>query len=112
MHEPDREGSPARAHIVRVRVGMNAELTAAPADEESDGQVDDDEPDCRLCPELDPLRQVGAEEEDGKPEGKQRQRMAKAPGETELLGATSAALASARHERRYGEEVIRVRRVT
>jgi hypothetical protein len=34
VYEPDRERSPARASTVRVRVRMEAELTAAPAEED------------------------------------------------------------------------------
>ena len=38
--------------------------------------------------------------------------MAEAAGKTELAGATSGALPPARHERRHGDEVIRVGRMT
>ena len=91
---------------------MEAELTASPADEEAETEVDDDERNRRLRRLLNPLRKNAVEEEDGKSEGKQRRRMAKAPGKTELPGTTGRALPSARDERRHGDEVIRVGRMT
>ena len=112
VHEPDREGSPARTRTVRMRVRMEAELTSAPADEEAESEVDDHEPDRRLRPLLNPLRKKPVEQQDRKPEGEQRRRMAKAPRETELAGATSRAVPSTRNERRHGDEVIRVGRMT
>jgi hypothetical protein len=57
------------------------------------------------------LRKEAVEEDDRKPEGEQRRRVAKAPGEPELAGARGRALAAARDERRHGGEVIRVARV-
>ena len=112
MQESDRERSPARPRTVRVRVCMEAELTAAPADEEAEGEVDDDEADCRLRRLLNPLRKKAVEDEDRKPEGEQRRRMAEAPGKPEFPGPTSGALPSARNERRYRNEVIRIGRMT
>jgi hypothetical protein len=112
VHEPDREGTTARTRTVRVRVRVEAELTAPPADEQAESEVDDDEADRSLRRLLNPLRKSGAEEEDRKTEREQRRRMPKAPGEAELPGATSGALLSARHERRHGDEVIRVGRMT
>ena len=58
-----------------------------------------------------PLRKKGTEEEDGKPEGEQRRRVAESPGKPELPGAASRALPSARHERRHRDEVIRIGRM-
>jgi hypothetical protein len=90
---------------------MEAELTAAPAEQEPEREVDDDEPDRALGPVLNCLRKEAVEEDDRKPEGEQRRRVAKAPGEPELAGAGRGALAAARDERRHGGEVIRVARV-
>jgi hypothetical protein len=92
-------------------VRVEAELIAAPADEEAESEVDDDDSDRGLRRLLDPLRKKGTEEEDRKPEGEQRRRVAKAPGKPELAGAASCALPSACDERRYGSEVIRVGRM-
>jgi hypothetical protein len=77
VHEPDREGSPARSGTVRVRVSVEAELAATPA---TKGEIDDDESDRGLRRLLNPLGKNTVEEEDGKPEGNQRRRMDEAPG--------------------------------
>jgi len=97
---------------VPVRVHIKAELTASPADEKPYGDVDDDDADRRLRRLLSQLRKSAVEKDDRESEGKQRRRMAKAPDKTQLPRATSAALASARNQRRDGDEVIRVGRVT
>jgi hypothetical protein len=75
-----------------MRVRMEAELPAMPADEEAEGEVDDDEANRRLRRLLNPLRQKAVEDEDRKPEGEQRRGMAEAPGKPELPGPASGAL--------------------
>ena len=111
MHEPDREGCPARPRTVRVRMRVETELTAAPAKEEPEREVDDDDSDRRFRRLLNPVRKNAVEDKDRHPEGEQRRRVAEAPGEPELPGAASGALPPARNERRHGSEVIRVGRM-
>ena len=89
-----------------MRVRVEAEAPAAPADEEAEGEVDDDEADRRLRRLLNPLRKEAVEDEDWKPEGEQRRRMAETPSKPELP-ARRAARSGARNERRDGNEVIR-----
>jgi hypothetical protein len=92
MHEPDRERCPARTRTVRVWVRMKPELTVAPANEEADGEVDEDDSDRALRRLLNPLRKKAVEEDDRKPEGEQRRCVAEAPGEPELAGAATGML--------------------
>ena len=112
MHEADPEGCPARAGAVCVRVRMEAELAAAPAQEQPEREVDDDESDRRLGDLLNALRKNVTEEQHGQPECEQRHRVAKAPGEPELGGTARRAFPAARDEGRDGGEVIRVGRMT
>jgi hypothetical protein len=92
-------------------MSVEAQLTAAPAKEEPEREIDDDESDRGLRDLMKPLRKKAVEQEHRKPEGKQRHRVAEAPGKPELPGTASRALASARNERRDGSEVIRVGRM-
>jgi hypothetical protein len=65
VHESDREGSPARSSTVGLWVGVEAEQTAPPVDEQPDREVGDDESDRGLSRLLDPAWQEPVEDDDG-----------------------------------------------
>ena len=86
MHQTDAESPERRPHLVPVtffvgamRVRVQVEEPAAPADQQPDGKEDDQGGDRCLRPLLEALRQVGLEEHDRQPEDDQRQGVAETP---------------------------------
>jgi hypothetical protein len=92
-------------------VGVEAEQTAAPADEQPDGEVGNEESDRGLSGLLDAVRQEPVEDEDGQPEGEQGRGVAHAPCESELARPASGTFLVACDERRDRCQVIGVGRV-
>jgi hypothetical protein len=96
---------------VRVRVRMEAELTAAPANEEPEGEQDDDETDRALGRVLNPLRKKAVVGTIGSPKANSVAACPAPQAKPELPGTPRRVLASARNQRGHGSEVIRVGRV-
>jgi hypothetical protein len=98
-------------HDALMPMFVRVEPALAPAVQQADGERDDDEADERLGATLHRVRQVPIGEHDRDAERDERRRMAEAPREAEPAGAADGALGLRGHERRHGDEVIRVARV-
>ena len=94
-----------------MRMDVQVEEPASPADEQPDGQPDDHEADARLRPLPHWLGQERLEEDDGQAEAEQAHRMTEAPGGAELRSGPLAPVMSGCDERRDGSQMVGVARM-
>ena len=96
-----------RVRAVGMRVPMGVEGSAAPADEQPDGEAGDQEPDRGLGAALDGLREVRAVEDDRDAEREERQCVPRAPRQAEPGRVASPALRRG-EQRRDSREMVGV----
>jgi len=91
-----------------VRMHVDMEEPAAPADQEPDGESGDENTDRGLCALLDGLGKIGLEEHDRDAEREQARRMAEPPRRSESRGGLGRTLLGPGDERRHCREMVRI----